>query len=67
MEMSTELKEKYNSHIGSDVEYPASCEAIVTACNGMSEFSADEKAWFSKTLPHGTYSSAADVSKAVGL
>jgi len=67
MEMSPELKEKYMSHIGSDVEYPATCEALVSACNGMSEFSGDEKAWFAKALPHGTFNSAADVNKAVGL
>lgn len=67
MEMSPQLKEKYTSHIGSDVEYPASCEQIVNACNNMSEFSADEKAWFSKTLPHGTFQSAAEVNRAVGL
>ena len=67
MEMSPQLKEKYVSHIGSDVDYPASCEQIVNACNNMSEFSADEKMWFSKALPHGTYQSSADVNKAVGL
>ncbi|QQG48197.1 MAG: DUF2795 domain-containing protein [archaeon] len=67
MNMSPQLKEKYTAHIGSDVEYPASCDQIVNACNNMSEFSSEEKAWFSEALPHGTYASPADVNKAVGI
>ncbi len=67
MNMSPQLKEKYTSHIGTDVEYPASCDQIVNACNNMSEFSSEEKDWFAKALPHGTYSSPAEVNKAVGL
>ncbi len=67
MEMNPQLKEKYMAHIGSDVMYPASCEQIVNACNNMSEFTADEKAWFAKALPHGSFKSAADVNRAVGI
>ena len=67
MDMSPQLKEKYTAHIGSDVAYPASCEQIVNACNNMSEFSADEKAWFAEALPHGNFKSAADVNRAVGI
>ncbi|TLY12472.1 MAG: hypothetical protein E6K84_06455 [Thaumarchaeota archaeon] len=50
-----------------DVMYPASCNDIMTACSGMSEFSKAEKDWFGKALPHGTFSTAADVKKAVGV
>ena len=67
MALSPQLKQKYAAHIGSDVMYPASCEQIVTACSNMSEFKADEKAWFAKALPHGTFKSAADVKRAVGI
>ena len=67
MEMTPQLKEKYTSHIGSDVMYPASCEQIVNACNNMSEFNSEEKAWFAKTLPHGTFKDAAAVNRAVGI
>ena len=47
--------------------YPASCSDIMTACSGMSEFSKGEKDWFAKALPHGTFNTAADVRKAVGV
>jgi len=33
----------------------------------MSEFTREEKAWFAKALPHGTYDSPKEVTKAVGL
>jgi len=33
----------------------------------MSEFSTEEKQWFLKALPHGTYPTPADVNRAVGL
>ncbi len=67
MEFSPQLKEKYAAHIGTDVNYPTSCEQIVNACNNMSEFNAEEKQWFAKALPHGVFNTAADVKKAVGL
>ena len=67
MDLSPQLKQKYQEHIGSDVMYPASCEQIVNACNNMSEFNAEEKAWFAKALPHGSYLSASDVNRAVGI
>ncbi len=67
MDLSPQLKQKYTAHVGSDVKYPASCDQIATACNGMSEFSTEEKQWFLKALPHGTYPTPADVNRAVGL
>ncbi|MBI3859463.1 MAG: hypothetical protein HY296_04395 [Thaumarchaeota archaeon] len=66
-QMTPDLKKKYTSHIASDVMYPASCDQIMAACEGMSEFTSEEKAWFGKTLPHGKYQSAADVNRAVGI
>jgi len=65
--LTTALKQKYSAHIGDDVTYPASCNDIVEACSGMSDFSKAEKDWFIKALPHGTFSSAAEVRKAVGV
>jgi len=67
VELTTAQKKKYSAHIGDDVTYPASCNDIMTACSGMSEFSRTEKDWFGKALPHGTFSTAADVRKAVGV
>jgi hypothetical protein len=65
MAVSTALKEKYSAHIADDVEYPATCSDLVSACNNMSEFSQEEKDWFSKTLPHGTFNNADEVTKAL--
>jgi len=65
--LTTAQKKKYSAHIGDDVMYPASCNDIMTACSGMSEFSKAEKDWFAKALPHGTFSTAAEVRKAVGV
>ena len=67
MQMSDDLKKKYNSHVAADVMYPATCEQISTACGNMSEFNEEEKMWFMKALPHGTYKTAADVNRAVGI
>ena len=67
MELTQELKNKYAAHIGDDVSYPATCSDLVTACNNMSEFSSDEKTWFSEALPHGSFNTAEDVKRAVGV
>jgi len=67
MALSPALKKKYGEHIGQDVMYPATCNDIITACNGMSEFSKQEKTWFAENLPHGTYNSADAVKRAVGV
>ena len=67
MQLTTTLKTKYSSHIGADVEYPTTCTDLVTACNNMSEFSGEEKEWFSKALPHGSYKTPEEVKKAVGI
>ena len=67
MVMTAALKAKYSDHIGKDVTYPADCNDLVTACEGMSEFSAGEKDWFTKTLPHGMFKNANEVKKAIHL
>ncbi len=67
MALSPALKKKYGEHIGHDVMYPASCNDIITACSGMSEFSKQEKAWFTENLPHGTFQNADEVKRAVGV
>ncbi len=67
MELTQELKNKYAAHIGDDVSYPASCNDLVAACSNMSEFSGEEKEWFSKALPHGSFNTADDVKRAVGV
>jgi len=66
MEMTPALKAKMSGHIENDIEsWPADCADIVQACNNMSEFSAQEKDWFSKNLPHGTFKTPGDVKKSL--
>ncbi len=69
MEMSADLRTKLNEHVGMHVEggYPADCNSLVMACNNLSEFTSEEKEWFSKTLPHGTFNSPDDVKKALHI
>jgi hypothetical protein len=69
MEMSPALRTKFNAHVGTHVEggYPATCSAVVEACSNMHEFTQEEKDWFSKALPHGTFNSADEVRKAINL
>lgn len=68
MEISAEMRTKLNDHVGMHVDkYPATCSDLVMACNNLHEFSAEEKEWFSKTLPHGTFQSPEEVRKAVGI
>jgi hypothetical protein len=57
---------KLRKHIKSHVKYPATKQAVVTACKGMSEIKAGDRKWFAEALPDGTYETAADVMEAVG-
>ena len=54
-------------HIKAHMEYPATKKQIVEACNNMSDVSADDRAWFAKTLPDKKYKSSDDVIKALKL
>jgi len=58
---------KAAEHVKKHVQYPATREAILAACADTPEFSADEKAWFAKTLPPGNYKNADEVIKALKL
>ena len=53
------------SHLKNDVEYPASAETIMAACNNMSDVPADDKEFFANNLPAGTYSGPDQVINAV--
>lgn len=55
------------THIKEHMEYPATKKQIVEACNNMSDVSAADRDWFSKTLPDKKYKSAGDVIKALKL
>ena len=54
-------------HAGQHVEFPATREQLVTACDGVSEVPPDEREWFMANLPEGTYNSSDEVLKALGI
>lgn len=53
-------------HFRKHQAYPATKNELVAECNNLSDFSENDKMWFSEQLPEGTYNSAADVAKALG-
>jgi hypothetical protein len=58
--------ENIKKHIREDVEYPTTAMALKEACNNLEDFSAEDKKWFTDTLPEGTYNTPEDVVKALG-
>ncbi len=52
-------------HLKNHIEYPASREQVVAACNNMSDVPADDRDWFSNNLPEGTYSNPEEVLSAI--
>lgn len=54
-------------HLKDHQSYPATKDELVKACNDLSDFSAEDKTWFIQHLPEGTYNSAGEVIKALGL
>lgn len=59
------LSKKAIEHLNSHQEYPATKAELIEACNNLSDFSSEEKKWFSKSLPSGSYESAEDVIAAL--
>ena len=54
-------------HLKNHQQYPATKEELVAACNNLSDFSSQDKEEFSNKLPEGTYNSAEEVMKALGM
>jgi hypothetical protein len=54
-------------HLAKHQTYPATKAELVASCENLVDFSADDKKWFASALPDGTYKSAADVEKAIGI
>ncbi len=52
-------------HLKNHVEYPATKNDIVTACNNLSDIPQADKEWFEKNLPDRTYNNAEEVLAAV--
>lgn len=55
------------AHLKTHQTYPATKADLVAACNGLSDFSEEDKKMFSDTLPEGTYNTAEDVMKALNM
>lgn len=54
-------------HLQGHVTYPADKATLVAACNNMSDVNPQDKTDFAAKLPEGTYNSADDVMKALGM
>jgi hypothetical protein len=54
-------------HLKTHQKYPATRAQLMAECNGLSDFSEEDKKEFAKGLPEGTYNSAGEVMAALGL
>lgn len=54
------------SHLKEHQMYPATREELLKECDNLSDFSDDDKKWFSDNLPDKTYKSAEEVITAFG-
>ena len=54
-------------HLASHQKYPATKAELVAECDGLSDFSAEDKSEFSSKLSERTYNSAEEVIQALGL
>ena len=54
-------------HLKNHQKYPATKEALLAECNNLSDFSEEDKKWFTEKLPEGNYNSAEEVMTALEL
>ncbi len=54
-------------HLTSHQKYPATKAELVAECDNLSDFSEEDKKEFTEKLPEGSYNSAEEVVKALGL
>jgi hypothetical protein len=54
-------------HLKTHQKYPATKAQLVAECNNLSDFSDEDKKEFMEKLPEGTYNSADEVAKAIGM
>lgn len=55
------------SHLKDHQKYPATKTELVKECQGLSDFSVEDKKWFEDNLPEGTYKSAEEVASALNM
>ena len=60
-------KESVMEHLRNDQKFPATREELIAECNNLSDFSKEDKDWFMKNLPEGTYTSAEEVMEVLGM
>ena len=60
-------KQSAIDHLKSHQKYPASKADLLAECDGLTDFSAEDKKWFTDNLPEGTYNSADEVTKALNM
>ena len=60
------VTKKMIDHLKAHQKYPATKADLVKECDNLSDFSEEEKRWFSGTLPAGTNRSANDVIRSLG-
>jgi len=54
-------------HLKNHQKYPATKAELVAECDGLSDFSDEDKKEFAAKLPDRTYNSAEEVMKVLGL
>lgn len=54
-------------HLNNHQKYPATKGELMAECDGLSDFSAEDKKWFGEHLTEKTYTSAQDVMETLGL
>jgi len=63
------MKDTVNAigHLKNHQKYPATREDLIKECDGLSDFSNEDKNWFKSHLMDKTYNSADEVIKELGL
>ena len=63
------MKDNKNAmdHLKNHQSYPATKEDLVKECNGLSDFSDEDKEWFKTHLMDKTYKSANEVMEVLGM
>lgn len=54
-------------HLKNHQKYPATKAQLVAECDGLSDFSEEDKKEFASKLPGGTYNNADEVIQALSL
>ena len=63
--MQTSSMAEELGHLKHHVQYPANRSQVVATCNDMSDVSEENRDWFSKNLPEGTYNSPTEIMSAL--